>query len=529
MHRCFLIPEIVSLIIDTGPPGSPQDTSSLARLARTSRVFHNVSLDVLWYGQFGLANLIKCMPADLWTEDDGKLSFTRPLLASDLERFDYYAHRIRALTLSRYEKIPSPWISPNVTVGSNVFKALSLFRLSTPPLPNITQLGWSGGSAFTYCIMFLGPKLNLLQVTSTRPITAPALASVLSHLRYLAAPLQSIYLNFQDWSNDYSKPLEQIADFPDLRTFSYTSGEPLSVEIFAILGQMPHLENLELCLKTIPQPLYPLPGPGSPHYFPFTALKEFSLSTSSITVCVTVVSALSLRNIRSVSFDVLHAASVGQLLEVVHDHCSWESLESILIHTSFNARKGHPSDEVVAQASLRSLYDFHKMKNLTIMTDSPLEMDNSDLQDMASSWPHLEELCLIYNPLVTSWEQHSAITLQGLVPLVKQCPTLSVLSLPIAFTVGDGYTRLRPGGGHSNDRVTQLHCGGRCTAGPAQIASFLSDLFPNLQEIAGYYPGELNDPKNPWREIEEYLPGFAAIRKQERISLEAQGKVEDVV
>ncbi|KAL6306990.1 hypothetical protein BKA93DRAFT_926914 [Sparassis latifolia] len=492
MHRCFLIPEIVSLIIDTGPPGSPQDTSSLARLARTSRVFHNVSLDVLWYGQFGLANLIKCMPADLWTEDDGKLSFTRPLLASDWERFDYYAHRIRALTLSRYEKIPSPWISPNVTVGSNVFKALSLFRLSTPPLPNITQLGWSGGSAFTYCIMFLGPKLNLLQVTSTRPITAPALASVLSHLRYLAAPLQSIYLNFQDWSNDYSKPLEQIADFPDLRTFSYTSGEPLSVEIL-------------------------------------NSLKEFSLSTSSITVCVTVVSALSLRNIRSVSFDVLHAASVGQLLEVVHDHCSWESLESILIHTSFNARKGHPSDEVVAQASLRSLYDFHKMKNLTIMTDSPLEMDNSDLQDMASSWPHLEELCLIYNPLVTSWEQHSAITLQGLVPLVKQCPTLSVLSLPIAFTVGDGYTRLRPGGGHSNDRVTQLHCGGRCTAGPAQIASFLSDLFPNLQEIAGYYPGELNDPKNPWREIEEYLPGFAAIRKQERISLEAQGKVEDVV
>lgn len=35
-------------------------------LARTCRTLQGPALDVIWYYQFGLQNLVKCMPEDLW-------------------------------------------------------------------------------------------------------------------------------------------------------------------------------------------------------------------------------------------------------------------------------------------------------------------------------------------------------------------------------------------------------------------------------------------------------------------------------
>jgi hypothetical protein len=60
MHRGLLIPEVVELICGVA------DFPTLSSLARTCQTFQPPALAVLWETQFGLMQLLKCMPSDLW-------------------------------------------------------------------------------------------------------------------------------------------------------------------------------------------------------------------------------------------------------------------------------------------------------------------------------------------------------------------------------------------------------------------------------------------------------------------------------
>lgn len=79
MHRCLQVYELAARIAEACVPyhknaGSITDVSrgykpklgALCALARTCRTLQEPAFDVLWSFQFGLQNLIKCMPEDLW-------------------------------------------------------------------------------------------------------------------------------------------------------------------------------------------------------------------------------------------------------------------------------------------------------------------------------------------------------------------------------------------------------------------------------------------------------------------------------
>lgn len=77
MHNCLLIPELSARIAEACAPQFKRPTSawdadgkfylaSLCALARTCRALQGPALDVMWYYQFGLQNLIQCLPKHLW-------------------------------------------------------------------------------------------------------------------------------------------------------------------------------------------------------------------------------------------------------------------------------------------------------------------------------------------------------------------------------------------------------------------------------------------------------------------------------
>jgi hypothetical protein len=71
MHRCLLIPEIVSLFCtELGNVGAKR---SLAAFAQTRLAFSEPALDALWYELHSLIPLVQCMPCDLWKLDQEKL------------------------------------------------------------------------------------------------------------------------------------------------------------------------------------------------------------------------------------------------------------------------------------------------------------------------------------------------------------------------------------------------------------------------------------------------------------------------
>jgi hypothetical protein len=71
MHRCLLISEIIHLIC--AELGGVCAKKSLAGLAQTCLAFREPALDALWYELHGLLPLVRCMPQDLWVEDDEDL------------------------------------------------------------------------------------------------------------------------------------------------------------------------------------------------------------------------------------------------------------------------------------------------------------------------------------------------------------------------------------------------------------------------------------------------------------------------
>jgi len=67
MHPCLLIAELFENIVRRVIAGD--DVASVASLAITCQAFKEISLNAIWRDQANLVPLIKCMPADLWTEN----------------------------------------------------------------------------------------------------------------------------------------------------------------------------------------------------------------------------------------------------------------------------------------------------------------------------------------------------------------------------------------------------------------------------------------------------------------------------
>lgn len=75
MHHCLLVPELAARIVEACAQdyrvaclesGYRPHFNTLCALARTCRTLQEPALDVIWYYQFGIQNLVKCMPRTLY-------------------------------------------------------------------------------------------------------------------------------------------------------------------------------------------------------------------------------------------------------------------------------------------------------------------------------------------------------------------------------------------------------------------------------------------------------------------------------
>ncbi|KAH9944746.1 hypothetical protein B0H21DRAFT_451518 [Amylocystis lapponica] len=103
MHRCLQILEIITAVLGFIEYEGGEYHPHLASIARTCRAFQEPALDRLWYYQFNLYNLVKCMPSDAWgikhisSFVGDVLFFKRTLRVDDWTQFRAYTKRIRCL------------------------------------------------------------------------------------------------------------------------------------------------------------------------------------------------------------------------------------------------------------------------------------------------------------------------------------------------------------------------------------------------------------------------------------------------
>lgn len=88
MHRCLQIPEILSLIFNETYVEDVDKLGDTSSLSAVCKLFHEVGSPVLWSTLWSLRPLIKCMPDDVWQEEDDEGD-------SDVD----YRYRIRTFIL----------------------------------------------------------------------------------------------------------------------------------------------------------------------------------------------------------------------------------------------------------------------------------------------------------------------------------------------------------------------------------------------------------------------------------------------
>ncbi|KAF7362820.1 hypothetical protein MVEN_00631800 [Mycena venus] len=178
MHHALLISEIVDLIIAQLDPLGRWQAAALAALARTSTIFHDSALDMLWKRQSNIENLIRCMPDGVWEVTNATLTPTRAITVADWDRVFKYAPRIKSV--SCFEHVNADNNNPAL------LKVYETLRHCCVPcdylLPHLEELSWYHFEAIysPFIDLFLGPRVKSIRLGEQWDGRCPALNTLLA-------------------------------------------------------------------------------------------------------------------------------------------------------------------------------------------------------------------------------------------------------------------------------------------------------------------------------------------------------------
>ncbi|KAJ6566295.1 hypothetical protein B0H19DRAFT_1373939 [Mycena capillaripes] len=462
MHSGLGLLEIVEMVVeqvglyDPLPLGgnrkiffSPRH--NLAVLARTSKVFRNPALNVLWREQHTVFNLLKCMPADLWNiseypneegwpDDNLSIILKRTILPTDWERPLFYLHRVESFTLD-----------DNCFLESlDFFEALSLCLPTQHIFPNLVKLYWvpEPGTAFHHVRLFLAPQIKDLVLGSIRSV---------SHLCIFPdlAVLCSFLTNLTIFT-----PLAELS-IPSMFAFSPAwTTRPC--------GHAAGPEKLEASSQA-GTPIFPsLTRVMTP------TMEDFITLISSLIKCSLVY--VGICTIRSRTT----ATIARQFYSTVARNCSPSYLREIIVRGEETVSETLSSDQydiyTVAGDTLRPLLSFHNLVNVSLTHPSAFDLDDSVIRDMASAWPRIQIL-----RLTASSYHHvrSRVTLQALYAFAEHCPVLRCLDISFDATAVPQLTSVR-----QTQRALQvIDVVLSPITKPRPVAKFLAAMFRGLQTI----------------------------------------------
>ncbi|KAF7356915.1 hypothetical protein MVEN_01027400 [Mycena venus] len=203
MHPALQIGEVVEMICtQVAPYGATCShvRRDLSRLARTSSIFLDPTLNILWRHQDSIVNLLRCMPDQLWKieetrPDDYEPDFIvldivllRPITPADWERFFFYSHRVKSFSIEGQPLLETP----------EVYEILGICLTGEFIFPKLQKLDWEPipSEFFHHVRLFLAPTITNLRIfikntsylsmLSTLAIKCPGLTNVTISTTFLS-------------------------------------------------------------------------------------------------------------------------------------------------------------------------------------------------------------------------------------------------------------------------------------------------------------------------------------------------------
>ncbi|KAJ7459605.1 hypothetical protein B0H11DRAFT_1872722 [Mycena galericulata] len=521
MHRSLRIPEIAQLIVSHIDPSFVTGAdAALASLARTSRIFHDHALDLLWRQQDTIGNLVKCMPDDLWEVQiinrRRTMCLRRPLADADWERPLHYSHRVRSLSIKP---------SYNDDCGfSNVYKAIQGSFPGIYLLPNLQTIRWHDPARlvdFSHVHLFLGPRITSVRFGGLFPNEQQSLLPTLTD-RFPSLTDVSIRPDFPP----NSESLTRISAFiRGLQNVKVLEASFLDLPALAHLGQLQSLETLNLSEFTTTS----FTALNGRDLFPKLRSVSLNLGSGKIESATGFISTWATPPVRDLDVRILRcptADAAERLYRALLVHCSHESLEILKVDIMYSPPENAERDNYVLPGdALKPLLHFTNLVNVRIVAPSGYILDDTMVSEMAHAWPFVEELRL-------KAREHKDLprgTLAALHTLAQHCSHLHTLEITIdARAVPEQPRELHARQQLLHPNLVTLDVAHSPISAPFDVARYLSATFFNLAEILTAREDEDNDDEEEleehrveigyhvaWKEVLTFLPGLNDIRAEE--------------
>lgn len=404
----------------------------------------------------------------------------RPLRSTDLNRFDFYAERIKRLDYMHYA-----WHSESVTRPCDlvILTAVWAFRDNQALLPNLRWLQFNRPIHPLFVPkMIFGARLIVLRLSGydTEESLKPFLQAIIG----LVPNLEELDMGIGGLPDPKDNALsELVCGLNQLKVLS-CGCRPLTPAAILHLASSTHLRALALP-NTADNILETLSSRSS---HSFTSLEKLAMSPPSLAQCSTLLGSLRPLQLWSVHLNcgiLPPARDTEEFFVALANSCSRPNLSIQLKNNSWKASVPRVSTDIIVHAGVLSpLFIFTGLTKLDISLACSFTLSNEQLKAMAEAWPKIEYLQL---GSLLGWKTPSNITLDGLLPLVSGCPDLEHLGIVIDAsrmpTTSASYLGRRP----VNSKTTYLQVGDSTIEDPQTVAEFLFQIFPKVTGIGGVW------------------------------------------
>jgi hypothetical protein len=429
------------------------------------------------------------MPSDLWTIEqrvrgvnlhehevslgDPRVGFqaVRPIVEADWSRVDFYAHRIRQLG-----SFMLPGNRVIRLVHQDLVHALSQRSSMKTLLPNLRSIYFTISEDFISSAHFLlGPSVRHVQIASMRS-DHPSLNSLCSSVLRLSPNIQ--HLCFMP----YGPPVAQSSLFDlvcglhDLHTL-YICRAYCTEQVLIHLGHLPSLKKL-ISINISSGMLRLLTTDNGR----FPSLTDLYINdVCQWSACQTIMDSmrcqfidLSIRIYPSTAPQSLSTLACFTQSFLQHP-CVLSLLSISLSDTTVPLQVDDSDVETSVFNIFRPLFACTQLKSILLDFGITNYLGDSWLSDASCAWPLLQSL-----KLAAIQRTFPRMTLSGLVALVKHCPDLIELNLPLDVKPVDSASL----DGICNHRFKSLRFGNSSIITPPdEVVRSLTRMFPNLSSV----------------------------------------------
>ncbi|KAJ3544547.1 hypothetical protein NMY22_g2752 [Coprinellus aureogranulatus] len=540
MHQCLQLPEVFCIIC------SSLDKTDLFHTALTCRRFTDTALDLLWYELTSLIPLLYTLPEEvLETNGKGEKTIVAPLNISIIERLrNVYAPRIRTLRLHRVDK---PDIQP-------IFLE-SVSELDVGVLtPNLESLDWYSewpgqfyfGDTFPFIRLFLSPALKYIgtHLWPHNHAQQEVFASISSQYQHLTE-LRVSWDLYTTYTDGGACLVSDLCKFNNLRRLTIPNLTPDSMTYMATLPDLHGLYLTDIGPDTIPAPTLP------PSRSSFKALKDFRLVSEEIEKLYGIIQRipssaplqlLSISHTARGIHDKWEVDTGGPhyhglisrwqvAVQIVHDHCSPDTLSSIELKDSNyfdpdgladDFPRQPDTEDLLEAIDITPLFKFKNLRTVEISFCHGLWLTKDVLQGIPGAWKSV-----VFMDLSTNYPPYRQprISLEDVVRLVAACPKLWGLGLNF-----DAMNNMPTPGKLLLEkpirRLVHLKVGNSPIVSTEDVTSFLGLHFPRLHKIETWKVGDYGiapDYSEKWAEVGEGLQQAIINRRLARKE-KAEGK-----